>query len=214
MKLLPYYNVLKQGYSSLGFKHTEETKNLLSELAKNRTHSEETKALISLALTGENNPFFSKSHSPESKLKIILSKSNSPVYIYNSDKKLLIIYPSVCTLAKAINANSETIKTYIDNQSLFRGEWYFSSIPYNISDIPLILDFSSIEGNQIVSEIKNNSFVKKAVFVFNLNKELICRYDGVMTASKELKIGHNTIKKCAELNKSYKDFIFSYHKLL
>jgi len=35
--LMPYYNVLKQGYSSLGYKHTEETKELLSELAKNRT---------------------------------------------------------------------------------------------------------------------------------------------------------------------------------
>jgi len=50
--LLPYYNVLKQGYSSLGYKHTENTKILLSELAKNRVHSEKTKALISRALVG------------------------------------------------------------------------------------------------------------------------------------------------------------------
>lgn len=28
--VLPYYNVLKQGYSSLGYKHTEETPQLLS----------------------------------------------------------------------------------------------------------------------------------------------------------------------------------------
>jgi group I intron endonuclease len=55
-KLLPYYNVLKQGYSSLGYKHTEETRELLSNLAKSRIHSDETKALISKALTGENNP--------------------------------------------------------------------------------------------------------------------------------------------------------------
>lgn len=33
---LPYYNILKQGYSSLGYKHTEETKKKLSILAKNR----------------------------------------------------------------------------------------------------------------------------------------------------------------------------------
>jgi len=48
-KLLPYYNVLKQDYSSLGYKHTEETKLLLSKLAKNRIHSDKTKALISRA---------------------------------------------------------------------------------------------------------------------------------------------------------------------
>jgi hypothetical protein len=35
--------VLKQGYSSLGYKHTEATKEILSDLAKNRTHSDETK---------------------------------------------------------------------------------------------------------------------------------------------------------------------------
>ena len=33
--VMPYYNVLKQGYSSLGYNHTEETKKLLSELSKN-----------------------------------------------------------------------------------------------------------------------------------------------------------------------------------
>jgi group I intron endonuclease len=55
--ILPYYNVLKQGYSSLGYKHTEETKKLLSELAKNRIHSEKTKSLIARAVTGKNNPF-------------------------------------------------------------------------------------------------------------------------------------------------------------
>ena len=32
--VMPYYNVLKQGYSSLGYKHTKETKELLSKLAK------------------------------------------------------------------------------------------------------------------------------------------------------------------------------------
>jgi len=51
-KLLPYYNLLKQGYSSLGYKHTKETKLLLSKLAKNRIHSDKTKALISRALVG------------------------------------------------------------------------------------------------------------------------------------------------------------------
>lgn len=61
--LMPYYNVLKQGYSSLGYKHTEETKKLLTELAKNRKHSDKTKSLIARSLTGENNPFYNKSHS-------------------------------------------------------------------------------------------------------------------------------------------------------
>jgi len=80
-KFLPYYNVLKQGYSSIGYKHTEATKQMLSELAKNRIHSDKTKALISRALVGENNPFYNKNHSVESKLRMIEANSAYPVYI-------------------------------------------------------------------------------------------------------------------------------------
>ena len=79
---LPYYNVLKQGYSSIGYKHTEATKQMLSELAKNRVHSDNTKTLISRALIGENNPFFNKT--VESKLRMIVANSAYSVYIYDS----------------------------------------------------------------------------------------------------------------------------------
>jgi|SRR5690606_11459251 len=137
-KLLPYYNVLKQGYSSVGYKHTEATKELLSELAKNRIHSDQTKALISKALTGENNPFYNKTHSVESKLRMIEANSAYPVYIYNSYRELQVIFPSVSTLAKLINSNHPTIVDFIKNKTLFRGEWYFANIPFNISDTPLI----------------------------------------------------------------------------
>jgi group I intron endonuclease len=118
---MPYYNVLKQGYSSLGYKHTEETKSLLSELASNRVHSDKTKGLITRALTGENNPFYNKSHSIESKLRMIEANSSYPVYIYNSYKELLVIFPSVLTLAKLIKSNHSTIVAYIKEQTLFRG---------------------------------------------------------------------------------------------
>jgi group I intron endonuclease len=120
--LLPYYNVLKEGYSSVGYKHTEATKELLSLLAKNRTHTDKTKALLARALTGENNPFFNKNHSVESKLRIIEAKSAYPVYIYNSLKKLLVIFPSVKTLANLIKSNHPTIVSNIKNGTLFRGE--------------------------------------------------------------------------------------------
>ena len=107
--LLPYYNVLKQGYSSLAYKHTEQTKQLLIELHKNKVHSDKTKALISKALLGDNNPFYNKSHSMDAKLRMIEANSAYPVYIYNSLNKLLVIFPSVKTLAKLINSNYDTL---------------------------------------------------------------------------------------------------------
>ena len=125
---LPYYNVLKQGYSSLGYEHTEQTKQMLSELAKNRVHSDKTKALISRVLVGENNPFYNKSHSMDAKLRMIEANSAYPVYVYNSFKKLLVNFPSVKTLQKLIKSNHSTIASFIKNKTLFRGEWYFSNV--------------------------------------------------------------------------------------
>jgi group I intron endonuclease len=201
--LLPYYNVLKQGYSSIGYKHTEATKQMLSELAKNRIHSNKTKALISSALVGENNPFYNKNHSVESKLRMIEAKSANPVYIYNSFKELLVIFPSVRTLAKLINSNHSTIVSYIKNRTLFRGEWYFNNLPFNLTDIPLISNWSSKESNNLNLEIINNSHIKKAIFVYNTNKEFIHKFEGVTHAQKELNINHDIIKKYALLNTPY-----------
>lgn len=213
--VLPYYNVLKQGYSSLGYIHTKETKALLSQLAKNRVHTDETKALIARALTGENNPFYNKSHSMESKVRIIEAKSAYPVYIYNSFKKLLIIFPSVGTLAKLIKSNHPTIVNVIKEGILFRGEWYFTNIPYNIEDAPLITDWNSKESEELILNINNNSLIRKAVFVYDMNKNFVAKYDGVLEAQRALGISHSTIKNYAKVGEAgiYKGYMFRYERL-
>lgn len=212
--LLPQYNVLKQGYSSIGYKHTENTKIMLSELAKNRIHSDKTKTLISRALVGENNPFYNKNHSFESKLRMIEANSLYPVYVYNSFKTLLVIFPSVRTLAKLINSNHSTIVSFIKTKTLFRGEWYFSNIPFNLTDTPLIPDWSSKESSALIEEILNNSHIRKAIYVYNENREFIRKFEGVTHAQKELNINHDIIKKYALLSAPYKGYIFSYERLL
>jgi group I intron endonuclease len=77
-KLNPRYNTLKIAGSSKGHKLTEETKTKISESLKGiyvqeksalygRTHSEETKALMALKKSKENNPLFGKNHTEETK---------------------------------------------------------------------------------------------------------------------------------------------------
>jgi hypothetical protein len=211
--VMPYYNVLKQGYSSLGYKHTKDTKELLSQLAKNRVHSEETKSLIARSLTWENNPFYNKSHSIESKVRMIEARSSYPVYVYNSYKELLVIFPSVLTLAKLIKSNHFTIVNIIKEQTIFIGEWYFSNIPYNISDTPVITNWNSKECEELILDINNNSHIRKTVFVYDKNKNFICKYEGVTNAQKALNINHSTINKYAKLGSIYQDLIFSYERL-
>jgi len=211
--IIPYYNVLKQGYSSLGYKHTEEVKKLLSKLASNRVHSDKTKGLIARAVTGENNPFYNRNHSMESKLRMIEANSAYPVYIYNSFKELLVIFPSVRILAKLIKSNHPTLVKFIKEQTILRGEWYLNNIPYNISDTPKIADWSSKECQELLLNINNNSHILKAVFVYDLNRNFIGKYDGVMVAQRALKISHSTIKNYARVGGVYKGYIFSYERL-
>lgn len=211
--IIPYYNVLKQGYSSLGYKHTEETKRLLSELAKNRTHSEETKSLIARTMTGVNNPFYNKNHSIESKIRIIEAKSAYPVYVYNSFKELLVIFPSIKTLANLIKSNHSTLVNIIKEQTIFRGEWYLLNIPYNISDTPLISSWRSKECEQLVEEINKCSHIQKAVFVYDTSKNFLGKYDGVTSAQTALHINHSIIKKSAQVTGLYIGYIFSYERL-
>jgi hypothetical protein len=104
--------------------------------------------------------------------------------------------------------------SYIKNRTLFRGEWYFNNLPLNLTDIPLISNWSSKESNNLILEIINNSHIKKAIFVYNTNKEFIRKFEGVIHAQKELNINHDIIKNCALLNTPYKGYIFNYERIL
>lgn len=64
-----------------GTKHSDETKNKMSEKAKSRTHTEETKRKISLLKSGENNPVYGKRRSREFCEKISEVRLNMPVSV-------------------------------------------------------------------------------------------------------------------------------------
>ena len=126
----------------------------------------------------------------------------------------LVIYPSVKTLAKLINSNHSSIVKYIKNKTLFRGEWYFSNLPFNLTDTPLISNrFYSSKIYNLILEMINNSHIKKAIFVYNIDNEFIGKFEGVTHAQKKLNINHDIIKKSALLNTPYKGYIFSYERL-
>lgn len=61
--------------------------------------------------------------------------------------------------------------------------------------------------------MNSQSHIRKAVFVYDSNREFIGRYDGVMDAQRALSISHETIKKHAKVAGPYKQYIFSYERL-
>jgi group I intron endonuclease len=211
--LKPTYNILNTAYNSIGYKHTEESKVLMSELAKLRTHTEDTKSKIKDALSGSNNPFFGKKHTEESIFKIIQSKS-SVVYLYNEYKELMYIFNSVSELSKLINSNHTSIKKFIESKELFRGNWYITKVLLSNSDLPLITDNTSLIYNNLITDMINSSHIRKAVFVFDLDNILLDKYDSILEAKENLNISHETIKKYAKSGQIYNNkYKFSYHNL-
>ena len=70
-----------------------------------------------------------------------------------------------------------------------------------------------VEAKDLITEIIDNSHIKKAIFVYNSNKEFIKKFEGVTHVQEELNINHVIVKKYALLNRPYNGYIFNYERL-
>jgi group I intron endonuclease len=141
LMLNPKYNVLKVAGSSAGRVVSEETKNKLSLIGRNRigennpmfnlkhsketraliaamkvgqSLSEETKAKISTLLSGENHPMYGKERSEESKIKNMLSQKNrSELEVFDAETNSWANYPSIRAAAKELGISPSTINGYL-----------------------------------------------------------------------------------------------------
>jgi group I intron endonuclease len=210
--LNPYYNILLDAYRSTDYKHTEETKKIMKIKATGKIHLKSTKFLISELLKGERNPFFKKKHSLYSKNLISIGKSSKLIFLYDSLRNLQISVSSLSLLAKEIQANYKTLNYYLNNNILFRGNWYIRDSLFNKDDVPSIIDEESFKKLKV--DIINKAYIKQAIFVFDSrSKKFIRKYDGIIEAEKDLKIRHETIKNSIVNNKPIGNYIFSYHRI-
>ena len=111
-----------------------------------------------------------------------------------------------------IKSNHPTLVNVIKEGTLFRGEWYLSNISFNLKGIPSIANWTSDECSKLVLEMNNNTNIKKAVFVYDTNRNFIAKYDEVTRAQKALNINHSTIKRYAALGETYNGYIFSFER--
>ena len=143
--LQPEFNILKTAGSLLGYKH-----------------SEETKALMSVAKTGNKNPMFNKTfnHSEETKAKLRkiqkgskhsqetlaklseifkgnLNPMSKKVFVYKLDSTSnnTVFYKSFNTCsdaAKYLGCTSRVISYYINKNKLYKKEWTLSTTENNL----------------------------------------------------------------------------------
>jgi len=118
-----------ENYPNFGKTHTTETKALMSlvKLGENhpffgKTHSVETKALMSLNRSGENSVMYGRNHSAESKMKMSIAQG-STVYVYDSEDSLAYTFNSIRKAGEFFNCSPSTIKRYLISQQLFQDKW-------------------------------------------------------------------------------------------
>ena len=84
-------------------------------------------------------------------------------------------------------------------------------MPYNVKDRPQIKEWES--SRTLLKNIINNNHITRAVFVYDNQMNFLFKYDGVTDAQRALNINHSIIKKYAELDGIYQDYIFSFKRL-
>jgi group I intron endonuclease len=84
--LKPVLNLNPTAGSSLGFKHSDETKALLASLRTGKSLSEETKQLLSELFSEELNPFWGKTHNLDTLTRMKLSKIGELNPMYGREK--------------------------------------------------------------------------------------------------------------------------------
>jgi group I intron endonuclease len=134
----PEYNILRTAGSSLGHKHSEETRAKISANLLGKTHSDETKGKISAAILGKirteevrakmcaakmgaNNPMFGIPR-PEG-----AGSPSQPIEVVDMEKNETTIYNSMSEAARALNINKSRISTYFSNNQKkpYKGRYIF-----------------------------------------------------------------------------------------
>lgn len=128
------YNINpKAGKTRLGAKHSEATRELMSELRKenphflNKTHSPEILAQMSARMKGSNNPMFGKPVT-ESNKKLISDLFRKPIYLYDANTLTLIAkYDKHKDLVDTLKISPKTLIKYKDSGEVLREKYIISS---------------------------------------------------------------------------------------
>lgn len=132
--LNPEYNILKNAYSLLGFKHSEENlakfklkkisqehKEILSLVHSNKEVSEETRDKLSKATLNfkKNNPL-----TPEALANITAKtaeREGVPVLVLNTQTNEIIEFPTLTKAGEYLEVKRQAIRNAIKRESLVKG---------------------------------------------------------------------------------------------
>jgi len=125
--LKPIYNILTIAGNSLGFKHTEETKELMRLKASGRKHTEEVRLLMSETRKGENSTWYGKNLSEETKKKlsiIALNRTKDPnpgfaLKVLDLENNNSYEFKSIREASRMLKIDYAKFSTYIKNKKTY-----------------------------------------------------------------------------------------------
>jgi group I intron endonuclease len=202
----PIYNILTIAGSSKGFKHSEETKLLLSKL-----------------FTGRNHPMFGKTQNIETILSRSLSLKNkftncphhnkgkkgefSPqygiggktVYLYDVETRELVkCFPSMNSAIKYIHVRVETLFESINLGLLIKNKWLAS---FN----PLLSNDQLFEKFILPTDVPEKARVKGfKLYIYDLETKILVKtYSSIRQMAREEHVNQLTIRNCLINNKIF-----------
>lgn len=149
--LNPKYNILRNASNSLGYKHTPESIEKITESALGRTHSDEVRKAMSESRKGENNSFFGKTHSEETLAKLREHAKNRnyvpvpgiKVEVIDLLNNQTTVYSSVREAARSLNTHmSSLLSREKRGTSSIQGQIY-----YKYNEILVSLQFLIIRSD-------------------------------------------------------------------
>jgi group I intron endonuclease len=183
--LKPALNINPIAGSSLGYQHSEETKQLLFSLRKGKYLSEETKQLLSQLFSGELNPFWGKIHNLDtltSPRGLVPPQGEAPRGTRMKLSKIGELNPMF---------GKEKSPEFIEQ--MYRDK--------SGSNNPM---WRKTHSEETLNKMRKNVYVYDAI-----SKELIKKYDSSVMVKKDFKMGYDTLKKYINSDKPFKGKIFS-----
>ena len=127
------YNYKKEAKSLLGYKHTiRAIKKMKSRFKIKSNHpmfgkTHDSFALSKISKPGVLNPMYGKTHSIETKLKISIAKSKSPVNLYDKENKLIQTFKNQVELSNFLKLSKSTISRYLKSRKLILNKYYIKN---------------------------------------------------------------------------------------
>ena len=199
------YNVTLGGDGTSGAHHTIETKQRLSEIAKNRVeetgvvnfkgqhHSEKTKKTLHDLMIGrydgENNPFAGKHHSEETK-KAIGNRTRQPVNQYSMNGTFIRQYNSALEASSATGISITCISNATTGKTRFAGNYLWKKTS---EEFPVGKD---VDASVILGK-SNHTGQKKRIRQYTRDGTLIKEYESLKDAAEAVGANVSNISAAA-----------------